>query len=307
MLRVERRLRRKGGLREGLIERAGEVDATRGWCRARADDSVPASLLALAAVYLGAIEAAFSALMRLSLRLVAERSRPSGRAGRLSRRSASALHAGAAAARLVTGVGDGAASARDRSRRQRSIVLVAAQRDGLRDRLRAAGAGRHRRPRSRAVLEWLLPSFAPIRGCSRSAAARVDGALGGARSEARADAGARSTPDEAAMEANEVAKAYIDSAGAGRASSKAKSGRLLQSIVDFGDTLVREVMTPRPDIVAIRMHATIGDLRALFQRAGVFAVSGLQGQRSTTSPASSSSRTWSCSTTSRRCAPDRAA
>src|SRR5262245_7961231 len=31
-------------------------------------------LLALAAVYLGAIEAAFSALMRLSLRLVAERS-----------------------------------------------------------------------------------------------------------------------------------------------------------------------------------------------------------------------------------------
>jgi len=31
-------------------------------------------LLACAAVYLGAIEAAFSALMRLSLRLVAERS-----------------------------------------------------------------------------------------------------------------------------------------------------------------------------------------------------------------------------------------
>src|SRR6266550_6877686 len=36
-------------------------------------------LLACAAVYLGAIEAAFSALMRLSLRLVAERSgRPDG-------------------------------------------------------------------------------------------------------------------------------------------------------------------------------------------------------------------------------------
>jgi CBS domain containing-hemolysin-like protein len=41
--------------------------------------------------------------------------------------------------------------------------------------------------------------------------------------------------------------------------------RLLQSIVDFGDTLVREVMTPRPDIVAIRDGATIGDLRALFR------------------------------------------
>src|SRR5262249_9358356 len=41
--------------------------------------------------------------------------------------------------------------------------------------------------------------------------------------------------------------------------------RLLQSIVDFGDTLVREVMTPRPDIVAIPETATIGDLRALFR------------------------------------------
>src|SRR5207249_3710368 len=39
----------------------------------------------------------------------------------------------------------------------------------------------------------------------------------------------------------------------------------LQSIVDFGDTLVREVMTPRPDIVAIRDTATVGDVRALFK------------------------------------------
>ena len=35
--------------------------------------------------------------------------------------------------------------------------------------------------------------------------------------------------------------------------------------MDFGDTLVREVMTPRPDIVAIREDATIGGLRALFR------------------------------------------
>jgi putative hemolysin len=41
--------------------------------------------------------------------------------------------------------------------------------------------------------------------------------------------------------------------------------KLLRSIVDFGDALVREVMTPRPDIVAIRDDATIGDLRALFR------------------------------------------
>jgi CBS domain containing-hemolysin-like protein len=40
--------------------------------------------------------------------------------------------------------------------------------------------------------------------------------------------------------------------------------RLLQSVVDFGGTLVREVMTPRPDIVAIARDATVAEFRALF-------------------------------------------
>jgi CBS domain containing-hemolysin-like protein len=40
---------------------------------------------------------------------------------------------------------------------------------------------------------------------------------------------------------------------------------LLQSIVDFGGTLVREVMTPRPDIVAVSAEATMGELRTLFR------------------------------------------
>jgi CBS domain containing-hemolysin-like protein len=41
--------------------------------------------------------------------------------------------------------------------------------------------------------------------------------------------------------------------------------RLLQSIVDFGDTLVREVMTPRPDMMAIRADATFDEVRAFFR------------------------------------------
>ncbi len=45
----------------------------------------------------------------------------------------------------------------------------------------------------------------------------------------------------------------------------ADESRLLRSVVDFGDTLVREVMTPRPDIVAIRSDATIDELRRLIQ------------------------------------------
>jgi CBS domain containing-hemolysin-like protein len=39
--------------------------------------------------------------------------------------------------------------------------------------------------------------------------------------------------------------------------------RLLRSVVNFGETLVREVMTPRPDVVAIESDATIEDLRVL--------------------------------------------
>lgn len=45
--------------------------------------------------------------------------------------------------------------------------------------------------------------------------------------------------------------------------ARADESRLLRSVVDFGETLVREVMTPRPDIVAIAAEATIDDLRQL--------------------------------------------
>src|SRR5258705_3513467 len=72
------------------------------------------------------------------------------------------------------------------------------------------------------------------------------------------------TPDEAAEEANQAAKTYIDAAEQ-EGLIQGEERRLLQSIVDFGDTLVREVMTPRPDIVAIREAATVGDVRALFR------------------------------------------
>src|SRR6202007_289203 len=41
--------------------------------------------------------------------------------------------------------------------------------------------------------------------------------------------------------------------------------RLLQSLVDFGAALGREVMTPRPDMVGIREDATIADLTTLFR------------------------------------------
>ena len=52
-------------------------------------------------------------------------------------------------------------------------------------------------------------------------------------------------------------------APAEQAEPRADENRLLRSVVNFSETLVREVMTPRPDIVAIRADATIEDLRRL--------------------------------------------
>ncbi len=41
-------------------------------------------------------------------------------------------------------------------------------------------------------------------------------------------------------------------------------GRMVQSIVDLGDKVVREIMTPRPEMVAVRRAATLAELRQLF-------------------------------------------
>ena len=40
--------------------------------------------------------------------------------------------------------------------------------------------------------------------------------------------------------------------------------QLIKSVVDFGNTLVREVMTRRSDIVAVRSDSTCQQLRQLF-------------------------------------------
>jgi CBS domain containing-hemolysin-like protein len=216
-------------------------------------------LLACASVYLGAIEAAFSALMRLSLRLVAERTNRPGTLGTylddplllfIPVRLLLGVVIGAATALLARAIGVhdtrtlltvGLAVLAFVLLFELLLPLVIVGRDPER------------------VLEVLLPTFAPIgralgpmtRWIARTVPATRRG-------------GPPPTPDEAAEEANEAAKAYIDTAEQ-EGLIKSEERRLLQSIVDFGDTLVREVMTPRPDIVAIREAATVGDVRALFR------------------------------------------
>jgi putative hemolysin len=42
-------------------------------------------------------------------------------------------------------------------------------------------------------------------------------------------------------------------------------GELMKSVVNFGDKVAREVMTPRPEVAAIEINSSVEDLRALFR------------------------------------------
>ena len=53
------------------------------------------------------------------------------------------------------------------------------------------------------------------------------------------------------------------SAGAEEGLIEEQDRKLIQSVVEFGDKVVREVMTPRPDIVAIQADSTLEQLRQL--------------------------------------------
>ena len=215
-------------------------------------------LLACAAVYLGAIDAAFSALMRLSLRLVAERTdRPGSLATYLDDPLLLFLPV-----RLLLGVVTGAATALtarlvgvDGAHTAAFVILVAAGFVLVCEQLLPiliVGRDPER------VLEWLLPAFAPIARALWPITRWLASSVASAKRVPPGEA------DEAAQEANEVAKAHIRTAE-DQGLIEGEERRLLQSIVDFGDTLVREVMTPRPDIVAIKETATTGELRALFR------------------------------------------
>src|SRR4051812_27906423 len=216
-------------------------------------------LLGVAAIYLGALEAAFSALMRLSLRLAAERSdRPDSLAAFLDEplmlfiplRLLLGLVTAAATALIADEIGVGAAH---------KLTLIVA----------SVGAfvvflelliplALIRRDPARA-LDVLLPTFVPITRIlaplTRWIARRMN--IRGPAVPIANDAEAPADPaDPAAPPAN---------GGEDHEEIGEEERRLLQSIVDFGDTLVREVMTPRPDIVALPESATIGDLRVLFR------------------------------------------
>lgn len=62
---------------------------------------------------------------------------------------------------------------------------------------------------------------------------------------------------------DEDVQAFIE-AGEDEGILEGDEGKMVQSIVDLGDMIVREVMTPRPEMVAIRHDATLADAKELF-------------------------------------------
>jgi putative hemolysin len=62
---------------------------------------------------------------------------------------------------------------------------------------------------------------------------------------------------------DEEVQAYID-VGEEEGILEPAEGRLLQSIVDFGDRLAREIMTPRIDVLAFEANKSIDELAKLF-------------------------------------------
>ena len=219
-------------------------------------------LLAIAAVYVGTIETAFSALMRLSLRIMAERG---GRDDRLGFYLEDPIQL-FVPARLLLGSIFSLAT---------MCIAILTGRTGF------SSIGmllvfvaifillcEHvlpllivRRDPER-MLEVLLPPF--------DVAARFLHPLTGSlvrliATDGRRDRAEATNADGTPLEDQGAAVPNQFDGGEEPGLIEGNERRLLQSIVDFGDTLVREVMTPRPDMVAIRADATLDELRSLFR------------------------------------------
>ena len=216
-------------------------------------------ILAAFAVYFGVVAAAFATLMRLSLRLLAERDSGSSRLGaylddpvRLFLPVRAWLGAVHIAATLCFVRVFGLAAASAWLAVGLSTVMFILVCEHLVPYLIA-------RRNPERVLEAMLPSFDALARLAWPVVAPIRAILARRREHPAAAEPAASEEDQ-----QEATAAYLD-AGEQEGIIERDERQLLQSVVDFGDTLVREVMTPRPDIVAIRAAATLTEARAFFR------------------------------------------
>ena len=217
-------------------------------------------LLACASIYVGTVEAAFATLMRLPLRLGAERRGRLDRLGYLDDPLRLFVPA-----RLLHGLVIVAVALLALASTPRNVLPVVVVAPALAAFVVICG---HLVPmlivrrNPEGVIEALLPSFhvvvvllrpvtRPLLRLLRGAGHRGNGAAARANDVAAAD-----ETRETAADPHDGITPLDDEEEAER--------ELLQSVVDFGDTLVREVMTPRPDIVAVRTDTTLDQLRRVF-------------------------------------------
>ena len=215
--------------------------------------------MAALAVYLGSVGAAFAALMRLSLRLLAERGSRSSRLGAYLddpvqlflpvRAMLGAVHV--AVALLFATV--------FRLDNFGGLAWIALCSFGFILLFEHLLPYLIVRRNPEGVLDSLLPSFDVVAALMRPFLLPFRALLASLRERP-----APAQPAVSDEEQLEATTAYLD-AGEQEGLIERDERQLLQSIVDFGDTLVHEVMTPRPDIVAIRAEATLVELRTFFR------------------------------------------
>jgi putative hemolysin len=219
-------------------------------------------LLACAVAYLGTVEAAFSALMRLSLRLLAERNDRPEVLGRylddpILFFAPVRLFVACAAVCIVVLLARliGLDTPHGALATVVSALVLLWVCEHLLPLLITRGDPER-------VLDLLLPSFAALARAVRPLTAVLVGLVATKRERPTVV-----TSQEAEEEQGEAAQAYIEAAEQ-EGIIEGDERRLIQSIVEFGDTLVREVMTPRPDVVAISAEAPLDALRRLLREQG---------------------------------------
>jgi len=214
-------------------------------------------LLGCVLVFLGCIETAFSTLMRLSLRLMAERGGRGDRLGQYLDEPLTLfipLRLLIAAATIVVGLLTATLTdvhnVLSGVTFLMSVVLFVLVCEHVVPLLIV-------RRNPEAVLDMLLPVFHPLARLVRPLTRTLIAVMEGRRDRDGAEGDAPSADAQAPTAAEQQEEEHAISEEEGR--------ELLQSIVDFTETVVREVMTPRPDIVAIRSDATLPELRELFR------------------------------------------
>ena len=219
-------------------------------------------LLGCAVTYLGTVSAAFNALMRLSLRIHAERTDRDDALGRYledPRRLFVPVRLLISTLIVVSVALLGRVTGLDRVGVPvliLSVIVIVIACEHLIPLLIV-------RKDPERVLDVLLPSFDAIAQLLRPLTSSM---LRLSTSRPKNHSGVRKAANgKAATPPPAEAPAPPSPPEQAEAVQEGQARELLRNLADFRETMVREVMTPRPDIIAIDSDATIDQLHTLFR------------------------------------------